>query len=226
MGITSQEYASFPRFLGAEALSQALRLHIDLEGKSMRTLGRLHKMHILAPLCSPLEIWSPWVGAGPRDLNSNKQLVYGSHFEKNCMYYVHVWSHLTCDGKVKSEKKKVKILGKNAGSLGSPGGEYAPFPHLLGAEGKLSITHETGKRQAKGYFFSFMILFSNVKEHLGKGGGGTESRVGRGGKEEEGAALPDCPWHVKYAWAFAQLSNVRCSVGWPVLALEPGGCVF
>ena len=37
-------------------------------------------MHILAPLCSPLEIWSPWVGAGPRDLNSNKQLVYGSHF--------------------------------------------------------------------------------------------------------------------------------------------------
>lgn len=75
-------------------------------------------------------------------------------------------------------------------------------------------------------FFSFMILFSNAKEHLGKGGGGAESRVERGGQEEEGAALPDCPWRVKYAWAFAQLSNVRRSVGRPVLALEPGGCVF
>lgn len=81
-----------------------------------------------------------------------------------------------------------------------------------------------------GCFLFFVFLHDIVLQHEGAfgkcGGWGKESRVGQGGQEEEGAALPDRPRSVKYACAFVRLSSVWHSVGWLTLALEPGRCVF
>ena len=100
------------------------------------------------------------------------------------------------------------------------------MPHFHTSLGlKACFLSPVGPEEAKprDIFYSFMILFSNVKLHLGKGGE-QKAEWGREVKRKREAALPDCPWRVKCA--FVQLSNVHCSVGWSVLALEPGGCVF
>lgn len=95
-----------------------------------------------------------------------------------------MWPQLTCDGKVKVDQKKFKALGKNAESLGCPGDECALFPCFLGSEVLLSVpvgTEEVKPWDVFCFWFSFMILFSNVKEHLGSvvGGGRKQSGAGR-----------------------------------------------
>lgn len=73
------------------------------------------------------------MGAGPRDLNSHKQLAHRAHVEKDHTYHVDARPRLTCDGKVKVGKEKAKVLGKNAEALGCPRDEYAPFLRFLEA---------------------------------------------------------------------------------------------
>lgn len=102
------------------------------------------------------------LGAGPRNLNSNMQLVERSHFEKGHNTWTCGHESLVME-ESRLKKRRLRSRAERPCVIVFPGGEYVSFPCPLEFE-VLSISQWYLWRPSQGSFFSpFLISFSNGK---------------------------------------------------------------
>ena len=125
------------------------------------------------------------LGAGPRDLNSNKKLVYRSHFENDHKMLTYGHKSPVME-KLRLTKRRPSFRAEIPSVIGIPGDENVPFPPSLGFEGLLSISQWDLRKQsqAKTAFFFFLpdvvLRWEVAWEDRKQGGEGTWYERSRG----------------------------------------------